>query len=150
MRVTHLQARTAQGASTNPEDIHKELQETFRDWFAARKDGPGFQNAERARQLEQDTYVGRGKAKSVAHRVSVAELLGSLKAAPTNSCPGPSGISIGLIQKLPLRMIKVLLGIHNLILEWGALPEQFDLAYTYPIPKKGASSVSNSRLISLL
>ena len=150
MRVTHLQARTAQGASTNPEDIHKELQETFRDWFAARKDGPGFQNAERARLLEQETYVGRGKAKSVAHRVTLAELLGSLKAAPTNSCPGPSGIPIGLIQKLPLRMIQVLLGIHNLMLEWGALPEQFDLAYIYPIPKKGAYSVSNSRPISLM
>jgi hypothetical protein len=59
-------------------------------------------------------------------------------------------MDIKLLRKLPGGMLKVLLGLHNLMLSWGCVPDQFKKGFIYPIPKKGAFSVENSRPISLL
>ena len=149
-RITHQQAYTERGASTHKDDIHAVLQQVFRDWFAARKEGSSLPDKSRENELIQELYVQKGVPKSLVGRLAFEDLLSSLATAPGDSCPGPSGIDIKLLRKLPGGMLKVLLGLHNLMLSWGCVPDQFKKGFIYPIPKKGAFSVENSRPISLL
>ena len=78
------------------------------------------------------------------------ELRASLRAAPADTCPGPSGISVSHLKLIPDEYLELLCSIFNMILQWGLTPDIFNLGYIFPIPKKGTFTPENSRPISLL
>ena len=152
----HVQATLPKGgASVEPSAVKNGLHSTYQDWFAPRKHGPGG-SAGPGRPDILEIYEGldgriqAGSDKCVAHNITLQELKDSLQAAAANTCPGPSGVSIALLKLLPEPYLEDLCGILNLILQWGILPECFDLGYIFPIPKKGTFTPENSRPISLL
>jgi len=152
----HVQAvLPAGGASTDGKDVINGLFRTYDDWFAARKAGPGG-SAGAGRPDIMEVYEGldsrlyRGSDKCVAYDIDLLDLKGSIRSAPADTCPGPSGISVPLLKLIPDEYLELLCILLNLILQWGVLPESFDLGYIFPIPKKGVFTPENSRPISLL
>jgi hypothetical protein len=152
----HVQAvLPAGGASTDGKDVINGLFRTYDDWFAARKAGPGGSSGAGRPDIMEvyeglDSRLYRGSDKCVAYDIDVLDLKGSIRSAPADTCPGPSGISVPLLKLIPDEYLELLCILLNLILQWGALPESFDLGYIFPIPKKGVFTPENSRPISLL
>lgn len=138
------------GASTDPTAIKKGLKDTFEDWFSAKKSGPGGPKGSSHRKIKNLYRRPPAPSRSVAHSVTLAECKSALKAAPSDSCPGPTGIGIPLLRLLPDEFFAILKDLFNLMLAWGELPKCFDHCYIFPIPKKGEFKIQNSRPISLL
>jgi len=80
----------------------------------------------------------------------MSDLMASLRHAPKDSCPGPSKISVPLLQACSESFLVLLCMMLNMCLDWGTLPQSFREGFIFPIPKKGKFSVENSRPISLL
>ena len=142
----HLQASTPEGgATTDPIKIKERMEKVFTDWFSAKKGKPGGAPTVAAMYAPYtDTR------RDICYHFGLSELKDTIKKAPADSCPGPSGISIPIIKLLPDSYLQILSDILNLCLAWGELPTCFDEAFIYPIPKKNAFTVENSRPISLL
>ena len=137
------------GASTCPDTIKKEIRnKVHSEWFAARK-GPPADPGEALPPSIADLYPEVPDDWDIAQPVSWSEFRDSVRYAP-DTCAGPSGITMSLIRALPDSYLSSLWGINNLCLAWGCLPKSYNSCYIYPIPKKGAPSLSNSRPIALL
>ena len=137
------------GASTCPDTIKKEIRnKVHSEWFAARK-GPPADPGEALPPSIADLYPEVPDDLDIAQPVSWSEFRDSVRYAP-DTCAGPSGITMSLIRALPDSYLSSLWGINNLCLAWGCLPKSYNSCYIYPIPKKGAPSLSNSRPIALL
>ena len=152
----HVQATLPKGgASTEPEEVLKEMHTTYQNWFAARKHGPGGSSGAGRPDIMElyeglDGRIQQGSDKCVAYNITLKDLKDSRSTAPADTCPGPSGISVALLKLIPDIFLEDLCNILNLILQWGVMPECFDLGYIFPIPKKGTFTPENSRPISLL
>ena len=143
------------GASTDPEDVLSGHYKVYEDWFAERKAGPGGESGGGRPSIMQlygglEGRLHKGKPKCVAYNITMEELRASLRAAPADTCPGPSGISVSHLKLIPDEYLELLCSIFNMILQWGLTPDIFNLGYIFPIPKKGTFTPENSRPISLL
>jgi hypothetical protein len=142
------------GASTDPEDVLSGHHKVYEDWFTQRKAGPGGESGGGRPSIMQ-LYGGlegrlyKGKPKCVAYNITMKELRASLRAAPADACPGPSGISVSHLKLIPDEYLELLGSIFNMILQWGLTPDIFNLEYILPIPKKGTFTPEN-RPISIL
>ena len=146
-RVQHLHIGT--DIVTTPAEIAEKLADTFQHHSSSANCLNAFKQR-KTREEQKSLHFGSNNTEHYNLPFTLEELNTSIKRAHSTAV-GPDKIHYDFLKHLPVKVLKVLLGLFNNIWKSGQLPASWKEATVIPIPKPGKDhkNPTNYRPIAL-